>query len=159
MKAPVSGDASTGEPTAGRPIEGESFPPRVRLRRAAEFRLVLARGWRVHGEHLVVHFLSTQTGSSRLGLTVSRRVGNSVARNRMRRWIKEMFRRRLRASMDDSGVSADMLVRPRPGTSGVGHADLERELLEAVSLWEKRRSKSCRPDRRTRRGAPPRNNP
>lgn len=44
------------------------------------------------GRYMVVYIQKNTTGTNRLGITVSKKVGNSVKRNRIRRLIKENFR-------------------------------------------------------------------
>jgi ribonuclease P protein component len=81
------------------PTTGRSFPRELRLRDPRDFRRVTARGRRVSVD-LFTSFLgvarSTTTVSvdapSRIGLTVSRKVGGAVARNRVKRQVREWFR-------------------------------------------------------------------
>lgn len=69
------------------------FSPRVRLRRSAEFKAVLARGRRHSDACFTVVCLPRKSGPTRLGLVVSRRVSRlAVQRNRIKRQIRESFR-------------------------------------------------------------------
>lgn len=75
--------------------------------RSAEFRRVARYGQRVAvGSVLVIGMLReerSQGERARLGIAVSRRVGKAVARNRLKRWIREWFRHersRLRSDLD-----------------------------------------------------------
>jgi ribonuclease P protein component len=95
-------------------IEGEGFPRSARLRRQSDIRRVLHGGWRRRSEHLVVVFLARDEEPSRLGLAVSRRVGGAVDRNRVKRRLREGFRRRLRALLS---APADVLVQALPGAA------------------------------------------
>ena len=64
-----------------------------RLRRASEFRQVKASGKSWTGKHLVIAILAR--GSEippRIGIITSKRVGNAVCRNQVRRRIREIFR-------------------------------------------------------------------
>lgn len=131
--------------TPGPPIAGEAFPPSARVRRQAEFQAIFSRGWRCPKDHLVVHLLANGRETSRLGLTISRKVGNAVARNRVRRRLRESFRRRLRASVP--GPHVDLVLRVLPGAAGVTQAVLEREVAEAIETWERRGRPAGRPRR------------
>ena len=62
-----------------------------------------------------------------MGISVSRKVGNAVCRNRLKRWIREYFRLQ-RAAI---ATRADLSVVVKPGAAGLGHAQLEQELDEA----------------------------
>ena len=131
------------------PAPTERFLRAFRLTTGRQFTAVLARGFRIAEKHVVVHFLANDLPSSRLGVTLSRRVGGAVIRNRVRRRLREVFRRRLRVQVD-ALAPADVVVRVLPGAGGVALEALEAELLHATATWRGR-------TRGTRdRGAPPR---
>ena len=70
------------------------FGPAQRVRKRSEFRQIQSQGRRVRSRHFVVLvFARGRSGPTRLGLVVSRRVGNAVQRNRAKRLIREAFRR------------------------------------------------------------------
>jgi len=59
-----------------------------------------------------------------LGLTVSKKVGKAVERNRVKRRIREWFRRNRAALPRD----AELVVIARRGAAGIGMTETEREL-------------------------------
>lgn len=67
---------------------------------------------------------------SRLGVTASRKVGNAPIRGRVRRLVREYFRRN-RTAFDPP---RDVLVIARPGAHAVAYRDIERELSRALQL-------------------------
>jgi ribonuclease P protein component len=73
--------------------EREGYPRRLRLTRKREFDAVFERGEKLVGRHFVVHVLRHDGRDSRLGQVVSRKVGGAVVRNRLKRCIREAFRR------------------------------------------------------------------
>jgi ribonuclease P protein component len=69
------------------------LPRSSRLQRASEFKLVRACGKSWTGTHLILAALYRETGfSPRVGIITTRRLGNAVVRNRIRRRIREIFR-------------------------------------------------------------------
>jgi ribonuclease P protein component len=91
----------------------------VRLR--ADYLAIQNRGRRVGGTNLLVFALA---GSGRMGITVSRKVGGAVVRNRVKRWIRECYRRR----QTDFPGQVDFVVVARPAAAGAGHTGICREL-------------------------------
>lgn len=63
-----------------------------RLRSKAEYERALARKCSSRGKHLLVYGIESPTDLPRLGRIVSKRWGNAVARNKIRRWMREAFR-------------------------------------------------------------------
>ena len=69
------------------------FSRSSRLSRASEFSLVKASGKSWTGKHLVLAILTRETEApSRIGIIATRRLGNAVTRNQVRRRIREIFR-------------------------------------------------------------------
>lgn len=69
------------------------FPKSRRLRRKAEFDTVYRNGMGVHCHPLRILTLPNDHGCHRLGLAVPKRVGGAVRRNRVRRCLREAFRK------------------------------------------------------------------
>lgn len=70
------------------------FSKEQRLRRRAEYVAVQSNGAKVHGRHVlaIARRRSDSTLAGRLGLTVTKKVGNAVVRNRIKRLLKEWLR-------------------------------------------------------------------
>ena len=80
-----------------------SFPPAARVQTDSDFDRIYRRGFRVWVYPLGAQVLPRESGRSRLGLSVSKRVGGSVVRNSWKRAIREAFRlnrRRLNVPCD-----------------------------------------------------------
>lgn len=104
------------------------FPKSARLLRPSEFRRVQLEGRTVDLGAFVVRVaerpVSAEPLEARLGLAVSRRAGNAVARNRIKRRTREWFRHH-RALL--SGL--DVVVSARPQAAG-----LDQRAAEALFL-------------------------
>jgi ribonuclease P protein component len=91
------------------------------VRRRAEYLAIQNGGRRVGGTHLL---LFARAGSGRIGITVSRKVGGAVVRNRVKRWIRECYRRR----RSEFPGHVDMVVVARNAAAGAGQDGICREL-------------------------------
>ena len=79
------------------------------LKRNADFQNVYKNGKSYANRYLVMYVLENQTGRYRLGISVSKKVGNSIVRHRVTRLIRESYR--LQEDMFNSGL--DMVVIAR----------------------------------------------
>ena len=107
-----------------------SYPKAVRLRRRAEFLAVQRDGHRRHSQHLVVIRRPAAGPSSRLGVTVSKRVGNAVVRSRVKRLVREVFR----AFRGDIKPPTDVVVIAKPGADTLTYAQVASQFVRALEL-------------------------
>jgi ribonuclease P protein component len=89
----------------------ESFPKQFHLRTQSEFDAVYHNDVFAADEVLVIQANKNGFAYSRLGLSIGRKVGNAVQRNRWKRVIREAFRKR----RNQLPVGLDIVVRPRKG--------------------------------------------
>ena len=68
------------------------FRPHEHLRRPADFRRVYDRRRSVSDDRLIVYAADNHLPFNRIGLSVSRKVGGAVERNRVRRRLREIVR-------------------------------------------------------------------
>jgi ribonuclease P protein component len=67
-------------------------PHPERLKKSWEFQRAYKKGKKYWDTYFVIYVYHTQISQPRLGITVSKKVGNSVQRNRVKRLIREAFR-------------------------------------------------------------------
>lgn len=60
--------------------------------RRADFEKLYGDGSRIEGDYFVILYSPNGLGKMRLGVTVSKRVGHAVIRNRVKRLVREFFR-------------------------------------------------------------------
>jgi ribonuclease P protein component len=97
------------------------FPRAARVRKRADYLAIQNRGRRVSGSHLL---LFGQPGNGRLGITVSRKVGGAVLRNRLKRWIRDCWRRR----RPEPPSALDVVIVARPPAAQADHPAICREI-------------------------------
>ncbi len=91
----------------------QDFPKRVRLRKPAEFDRVYGGKVYAADDMLVMNGCKNDLGRTRIGLSISRKVGNAVVRNRWKRLLREAFR----VQQSDLPPGLDVVVRPRRGAT------------------------------------------
>lgn len=110
----------------------------ITIKTPSEFQLVYRKGRRFVTRHFVWFFLSANTGEQkRMGMTVTKEIGNAVRRNRIRRQIREAIR--LNEPMIPYG---DLVVKARMGSTKIENRDLRKDLNRGLlKLIEE--SKGC----------------
>jgi ribonuclease P protein component len=119
-----------------------AFPPWLKLRTGAEFRRVFEKGVRLSGPLFVLVALENAHGHDRLGLTVSRRVGGAVLRNRARRLLREGFRRRRKST---SGRGFDLVVLAARALTERKQGEVDLELADRLRRLERKVEERRRP--------------
>ncbi len=106
----------------------ERFPWRHRIVRASDFRRIYRTGRRFDAGRFVLFGRPNGLGYHRLGLTVSRKVGRAVARNRVKRQFREIFRR----FSSEIPCPSDLVVNAKRDCVAVAFAVLREDFLSAV---------------------------
>jgi ribonuclease P protein component len=103
----------------------ERFPGAARVRSRQEYLAIQNRGRRLVGQHLLLFALPVALpGGGRLGVTVSKKVGGAVLRNRVKRWIRDCYRRR----RPEFPAGLDLVVVARPPAAKADHNAVCNEL-------------------------------
>jgi ribonuclease P protein component len=118
----------------GQAAAGESFPKQARLTKRSQFLTLTREGKRVHTSHFIVLSKGNNLGLSRLGITVTTRIGNSAVRNRIKRVVREFFRRHKEMMQPN-----DIVVIAKQGAGILALAEVAAE-LGRVLVRDTRRS-------------------
>ncbi len=110
-------------------VPDRRFPRSSRLTARKQFLEVYDRGRRMGSSSFVVFAMPNDVGWCRLGLTVTKKTGKAVDRNRIKRKLREAFRRH-RERLD---VPFDLVINARRRVLTQPLAGLERELLRTVA--------------------------
>lgn len=107
----------------------------ISLKMNYEFKRAYNRGKYVAGRHLVLYIWKNRLEANRMGITTSKKVGNSVRRNRIRRLIRENYR-----LMEDSiDVGYDLVFVARAQSIEPVFNDIKVEmeyLFKKLSLFK-----------------------
>lgn len=108
----------------------ERFRKSERLLKRKEFLRVQKEGVRVYTDHFVILIAQgAGVGYHRLGITVSKKVGSSVRRNRIKRLIREFFRTHKREILPSyMPMGADIVVIVKPACPYMKLEEVAREL-------------------------------
>lgn len=101
------------------------LPADSRLRSPVDIRRALKEGVRSGDRLLLMSALRTDRDHSRLGLAVSKRVGGSVTRNRVKRRLREAFRELAKSSEGNW----DIVMSARPSAAEANFHELQRSTL------------------------------
>lgn len=108
------------------------FPltPRHRIKKRSDFTRLQATAGKIYAPHFLLVVGPSPTGVSRVGLTVTRKIDpRSVARNRLKRRLRETFRH-LRPTLT---APLDIVIVARKGSIDLSSAALKREIRDALA--------------------------
>jgi ribonuclease P protein component len=107
-----------------------SFPKARRLTRESEFERVKQSGCAQHGKLLMLGLLAVENaGRSRAGFVTSRKIGGAVARNRLRRRLREIVRKHQHDLREDFWI----VLIARPDAARASYRALEDEWLRLAN--------------------------
>jgi len=97
------------------------------LRNSKQFRRVYDQGQRFHTSLFSAFILKNDSGEQRIGITVTKKIGNAVVRNRCKRRLREAFRRQSESLMNLAGV--DLVINAK---ASLAEADFT-QLVDALA--------------------------
>ena len=100
------------------------------LKKNDDFKNVYKNGKSYANKYLVMYVLKNSGECNRLGISVSKKVGNSVVRHRVTRLVRESYR--LHENIFNSGL--DIVVVARKSAAFVGYEEIESALLHLAKM-------------------------
>jgi ribonuclease P protein component len=98
------------------------------LKNNREFRKVYDNGKSLSNRFLVMFYIKNGLSFNRIGFSTTKKLGNAIIRNRIKRLIKEAFR--LNSENIDNGYDIIFLARIRSNTSN--YKDIEKSVLNLL---------------------------
>lgn len=109
-------------------METLSLPRSGKIRKRSDFQAVYEKGKRIHLKSFIVLLSRNDKGTARFGITVSKKVGNAVRRNRIKRLVREFFR----LNRDRIPESTDVVIIARKDLSLTRYRDVASELGQVL---------------------------
>lgn len=106
-----------------------SLPTHERIRKRSEYQTIYRKGAKFETRHFKLAVLPNCLPARRIGITVSRKVGNAVQRNRVKRRLREYFRRHKAAFPS----SSDIVITAKTGAQELSFALVCSELNSVLT--------------------------
>lgn len=87
---------------------------KYKIRKGWEYRFIYRNGRRKANRYFVLYYIKNDLGYSRFGISVNRKLGGAVKRNRIKRIIREI----VRLHEDVRGLGMNMIIVAREGMTG-----------------------------------------
>lgn len=97
----------------------------ISLKKNSEFKFVYENGKSYANKYLVLYVVKNDLKENHIGISVSKKVGNSVVRHRLTRLIRESYR--LNKEKFNSGL--DLIIVARVNAKGKSYKEVESALL------------------------------
>ena len=102
------------------------------LKKNHQFQFVYKNGKSFANKYLVMYVKENGLNKNRIGISVSKKVGNSVVRHRVTRLVRESYR--LHENIFNSGL--DIVIIARPSAASVTYYEVESALLHLGKLHQ-----------------------
>ncbi|MFL6247471.1 MAG: ribonuclease P protein component [Thermoanaerobaculia bacterium] len=112
-------------------LRSEALPKSRRLAKRPEFVRVYETGRKHFSRYAVLFFAGNDLQNSRIGITVTKKVGKANIRNRLKRWTREVYRRQ-REPLGLDARALDIVVNVKPAATEATFLDYSRDLTRAL---------------------------
>ena len=108
----------------------ETLRPHERFRKRKDFLRIYRRGSRYRGKGFILIYLSNKLQFSRMAVVASKKVGNAVVRNR----IKRRFRALFRTNKNLLQGSFDLVVITEKRIGEIAWSEVQKEFIKAIKF-------------------------
>ena len=98
------------------------------IKKNSQFRFIYSRGKSYSNDKLVLYMFRNKKNVNRIGLSVSKKIGNSVVRNRIKRLIRESYR----LNKDTCKKGFDIIFIARIGSKNAKYKDIEKSVINLI---------------------------
>lgn len=110
------------------------------LQNSQQFRKVYEQGQNIHTSLFSAFFLKAETNEQRVGITVTRKIGNAVVRNRCKRRLREAIRKRFDES--ETALGFDLVINAKSALVKAEFSSIEEALAKVLNRFADSVSKS-----------------
>jgi len=109
------------------------FPAEHRIKQRRDFLTIKKYGHLYRCPHFLVLLYNKSSGPTRLGITVTRKIGGAVVRNRIKRYLRELFR----YEYNYLPVTTDISIIGLRGAEKLSFTDIQREIKSLSVFYSK----------------------
>ncbi len=107
-----------------------------KLKKNYEFKKVYNEGRYYVEKYVVMYIIMNNSASNRVGFSVSKKVGNSVVRNRVKRIMKEVYRK----YSENTKLGYDMVFTARVGSGSADYKMIEKNMISILNKAKLKKS-------------------
>lgn len=100
------------------------------LRKNIEFKRVYKNGKNYWNRNLILYVKKNDYDYNRVGFSITKKVGNSVVRNKIRRRLKEIYR----LNIHNLNSGYDLIFIPKNNTVDISYQELESAMLHILKI-------------------------
>lgn len=108
----------------------ETLRPHERFRKRKDFLHIYRKGFRYRGKGFVLIYLSNNLPFSRMAVVASKKIGNAVVRNR----IKRRFRALYRTNKSLLQGSFDLVIITKKSIGNISWSEVQKEFIKAIKF-------------------------
>lgn len=108
----------------------ETLRPHERFRKRKDFSHIYRRGSRYRGKGFILIYLSNKLQFSRMAVVASKKIGNAVVRNRVKRRFRALFRTNKNLLQE----SFDLVVITQKSIEKIAWSEVQKEFIKAIKF-------------------------